>query len=61
MVKRFSLSRKYVWSTQIQAESVLGLAQQMPTQTQAEVVLRLEQQRPTRTQAEIVLGLEHKV
>jgi hypothetical protein len=56
-----SPSRKYVWSTQIQAESVLGLGQQRPTWTQAEVVLGLEQQRPTRTQAEVVLGLEHKV
>jgi hypothetical protein len=47
MVKKdtLSLSQKYVWSTQIQAKSVL----------------RLEQQRPTRTQAEVILGLEHKV
>jgi hypothetical protein len=56
-----TLSRKYVWSTQIQVESALGLGQQNPTRTQAEVVLRLEQQRPTQTQAEVVLGLEHKV
>jgi hypothetical protein len=40
-----SLSLSEVWSTWIQAESVL----------------RLEQQRPTRIQAEVVLRLEHKV
>jgi hypothetical protein len=63
MVKKYliSLSQKYVWSTQIQAESVLGLGQQRPTRTQAEVVLGLEQQRPTQTHVELVLGLEHKV
>jgi hypothetical protein len=36
MVKKdtLSLSQKYVWSTRIQAESVLGLGQQRPNQTQ---------------------------
>jgi hypothetical protein len=43
--KKDSLPLSEVWSTQIQAKSVL----------------RLGQQRPTRTQTEVVLGLEHKV